>query len=600
MGNRIKLVGASIFVFFVFVFGASADTLGQNQRFFISLQYDAQSRAAVNATLRYVSERAYFYVTDDYWDSASAVARSQAIDQIKLLAQEFDARTYPIETQFFGAEPNPGIDGDSRITILLAPLIQNAGGYFDTTNQYPSAEVSNSNQREMIYLNVNELASTNKMFAFLAHEFQHLISFNQKENLRRVSDDIWLNELRSEYAVTLLGYNNVFEGSHLQRRVRAFLSDSYDSLTEWKNLPVDYGQIGLFGEYIAEHYSPQVIADTLKNNLAGISSINESLARNNFSENFDDIYRNWLIAGFLNNTAANSKFGYTRNELRNQNIIPTKVFNNLGENTTYAIADSIKDWQGRWYDISQLAAGQKNVLKIVFNSQSLASFDISYIIFKSDGSFFTNVFNPLPGSNIFYVPDMGSEASRIIFMPIKRDKLSGFSANEIPIPLTISMERVETLPENAVLPSPLPSPTLAPIVAASDSGSQLYPEPYTLNPSLPDGSLIRARGDFKVYVVKGNWRRHIVSPKIFGFYPGLLGFDKVQEIEPSVLAQYQESNLIRYADSKRVYAVNENGARQWLNMSGGQFSASGRSWDAIFTINSRELNYYPLGQPIPK
>ena len=181
----------------VFGFNARADILGHGQQFFISSQYDAQSRTVINSTLRYVSERAYFYVANDYWDGVGTAARSQAIDQIKLLAQEFDGRIYPTETQFFGSEPNPGIDGDPRITILLTPLIENAGGYYDTTNQYQPVSARNSNQREMIYLNVNELASTSKMFAFLAHEFQHLISFNQKENLRRISDDIWLNELRS-------------------------------------------------------------------------------------------------------------------------------------------------------------------------------------------------------------------------------------------------------------------------------------------------------------------------------------------------------------------------------------------------------------------
>ena len=130
------------------------------------------------------------------------------------------------------------------------------------------------------------------------------------------------------------------------------------------------------------------------------------------------------------------------------------------------------------------------------------------------------------------------------------------------------------------------------------------PAPVTrdreLETNFPDGSLIRARGDYKVYVIKGKWRRHIINSKIFSLYPGLLGFNKVQEVEPAVLAQYQESDLVRYVNSKQVFSVDGSGKRHWLNMTGEQFSASGRSWDAVFTINSRELNYYPLGQPISK
>ena len=138
----------------------------------------------------------------------------------------------------------------------------------------------------MVYLNITALGDQRKINAFLAHEFQHLISFNQKEILRNVADDTWLNELRSEYAVTLLGYNDNFASSDLEKRLQAFIESPSDSLTEWKNLPADYGQISLFGEYLAEHWSPQVIADTLKTSSVGMASINDALKQNGFSDSF--------------------------------------------------------------------------------------------------------------------------------------------------------------------------------------------------------------------------------------------------------------------------------------------------------------------------
>src|SRR3989338_9318425 len=136
--KNIKFFVTPIFIFFIFTLGANADTLGQGQLFFISPQYDHESRVTVNATLRYVSDNAYFYVENDYWTSISEIVRSQTLSQIAALAQEFDSRIYPIETQFFGSEPNPGIDNDPRIMILLTPLVEKAGGYYDTTNQYPN------------------------------------------------------------------------------------------------------------------------------------------------------------------------------------------------------------------------------------------------------------------------------------------------------------------------------------------------------------------------------------------------------------------------------------------------------------------------------
>lgn len=586
--NKIKLAVVSVCLFFVFAFGASADALGQNQRFFISPQYDAQSRSLVNATLRHVSEHAYFYVADDYWYGISVLMHNQVLTQINTLADEFDKRIYPTETQFFGLEPNPGIDGDSRITILLTPLIENAGGYFNAANQYQISEAPDSNQREMIYLNIGKLDNPTKMFVFLAHEFQHLISFNQKEKLRNISDDVWLNELRSEYAATLLGYDDIFKGSNLQKRSRDLADAPSDSLTEWKNTPDDYGQIGMLEEYIAEHWSPRVIADTLKNNFKSIPSLNESLLQNGFSSTFIDIYRNWLISNFLNDGSYNVEFAYSRAELANFKIAATKTINIPKNDTTLAIHDSIKDWQGKWYDITQLILGQNNVLKINFDSPSLASFTISYIVFGLDGKYKAYAFNPMPGSNMLYISGIGTDVSRVVIMPIKKDKLSGFSANEIPVQLTTAIERVSSAPAAAAISTSIPA-----------YGKKINTAPPMLKSDILDGSLIRAIGDYKVYVVKGGWRGHIISPKIFNFYSGF-GFNMVREVDPSVLNQYQESNLIRYAGSKRIYSIDDLGNRHWLNMSGEKFSDSGRSWNSVFDVNLKELNFYKIGTSIVK
>jgi hypothetical protein len=588
------------YLFFAIIFlflavPASADTLGQNQSFFISPQYDAKSRAQVSTTLRNVSDSAYFYVEDGYWNSISPDTRSQVLNWIASLGREFDSRIYPIETQFFGSEPNPGIDNNPRITILLSPLIENAGGYFDTANGYPKSQVPNSNGREMIYINVIALSDQRKINAFLAHEFQHLISFNQKEKLRNVTDDTWLNELRSEYAVTLLGYNDNFAGSHLEKRSQAFIQNPSDSLTEWKNTPADYGQIGLFGEYLAEHWSLQVIADTLKTSLVGMASINDALKQNGFSDSFLDVFSQWTAANILNDASINPKFGYARNGLQTFHIAPNKTFINLGDNIALATSDMVKDWQGRWYDVSQFANGGKSVLKINFSSPSVASFYVSYLVLKNDGSQVLSVFNPAISSSTLYVSGIGTDVKRVILMPIKRDKISGFTSDETVMLLALSVERTAAIPQEAVA-TPTPSPsTPTPTIDAVN-----FPLP-----NIPNGSLIRADGDYKVYVVNGGWRRHIVNSKIFGFYPPRLGeagpqfgFNKVKIISSSVLAQYRESDLIRYQAGTKVYSVDESGEKHWLDISAGQFSNSGRDWDSIFVVNLKELNFYPTSPSI--
>ncbi len=569
--------------------GVNADTLGQNQSFYVSPQYDAQSRAQISATLRNVSDNAYFYVEDVYWNSINSDTRSQVLNRVALLGREFDNRIYPTETQFFGSEPNPRVDNDPRITILLSPLIENAGGYFDTANSYPKSQVPNSNGHEMIYINIAALGDQGKINAFLAHEFQHLISFNQKEKLRNVTDDTWLNELRSEYAVTLLGYNDNFAGSHLEKRLQAFIERPSDSLTEWKNLTDDYGQFGLFGEYFAEHWSRKVIADTLKSSSVGMAGINDAFKQNGFSDSFLGVFSQWTAANILNDASANPKFGYNRGGLRTFHIAPTKTFINLGDDITLVTSDAVKDWQGRWYDISQFANGDRSVLKINFSSPSVASFYVSYLVLKNDGSQVLSVFYPLPGFSTLYIDNIGSDVKRIIVMPIKRDKISGFTSDETVVSLALSVERTGAIPQEAVaMPTPSPSTPIPTIGAVN----------FPLS-GIPNGSLIRADGDYKVYVVNGGWRRHIVSSKIFSFYPQF-GFNKVKVVSSSILAQYRENGLIRYQAGTKVYSVDESGEKHWLNISAGQFSDSGRAWDSIFVINLSELNFYPIGSSITR
>jgi hypothetical protein len=599
---RRKIIASFLFLFLALTNFVSADTFGQSQTFYVSPQYDFRSRTQVSATLRSISNRAYFYVEDGYWDSIGSASRNQLLSWITSLSQEFDNRIYPLETQLFGSEPNPGVDNDSRITILLTTLIENAGGYFDTANGYKKEQVSNSNEREMIYLNADSLADLRRASTFLAHEFQHLISFNQKEKLRNISDEVWLNELRSQYAVTLLGYNDNFSGSDLEKRLEAFLGNPSDSLTEWKNLPSDYGQVSLFAEYLAEHWSPQVIADTLRTSAISIPSLNESFRRNGFSDSFIDIFGQWMAANILNDISVNKKFGYNREGLKKFHVAPTKAFTNLDDNTVFAVSDFIKDWQAKWYEISSFPTGRKNFLKVDFSSPSLASFKIFYLILKNNGGYLFSAFNPTPRSSALYLSDLAS-INKIIFMPVKTDKISGFYSEEPSLLLSLSFQRMETLPQGFQISREFQtdnrqfseiSSFLDETVPASRSENVSFPLP-----GIPDGSLIRAENDYKVYVVNGRWRRHIISPKIFSFYPHL-GFDKVKVVSPSILAQYQESNLIRYQFGEKVYSVNESGIKHWLHITAEQFLASGRSWDSIFIVNSPELNFYKQGAEIRK
>ena len=138
-------VSAVVFSVFCFARGASADVLNQDTPFFVDNSYDALNRQALMATLVQVSDHAYFYIEDDWWHSIDQSAAKASIDN---LATAFDQIVYPKLTQILGNIWEPGIDNDSRITILISRIQEGAGGYFNTADEYPRDQAAHSNQRE--------------------------------------------------------------------------------------------------------------------------------------------------------------------------------------------------------------------------------------------------------------------------------------------------------------------------------------------------------------------------------------------------------------------------------------------------------------------
>ena len=113
------------------------------------------------------------------------------------------------------------------------------------------------------------------------------------------------------------------------------------------------------------------------------------------------------------------------------------------------------------------------------------------------------------------------------------------------------------------------------------------------NPNLPNGSLIRAINDFKVYIINNNYIRHILSGDIFDFY-NHLNWNAIQEVSLSQLNSYQESFLIRELNDYKVYEINSDKTKRWLDMTAEEF-ANAYSWDEIYIINEEELKWYETG-----
>ena len=563
--QKITIILSAVFLpFFLLAPLVNADVLYQKENFFVNSDYDKYSRNTLNATLRYVSEHAYFYVDDSYWNSLSSQQTGSLTNFISNLAQEFDNTIYSRETALWGSEPNPGVDNDPHITILIEALVQNNGGYFETGNGYKKKDVPDSNQREMIAVGADSLIMEFTK-VFLAHEFQHLVSFNQKDLLHNISDDNWLNELRSEYSVSLAGYNDIYSNSNLERRARVFLDDPSDSLTEWLNKSSDYGVINMFGHYLAEQYGPEILSDTLKNSFVGIDSINKFIKGRGYQESFSDIFVNWMVAISLNNKSSGDKYGYSREELKNVRVNPQSRFYFYGGQNDYTSSISVKNWQPRWSEFVFDSIGDKSI-KLDFNGEVSQNFIGSYIVYYDNAPADVGRIKLVNGKGTAYVLNSGKKIKSVVVAVTNGQKLSNFELTEQPRNISITASLVDS----SLVKSSL----------------------------LQDGSLIKRPNEPEVYVVWGKYKRYL-NPDVIKLY-GHLDSATAVELQSDIFDSYTTSNYVRFVDDKKVYTVWPDGTKHWLNISAQRFDESDRDWNSIFTINESEVNFYKLGPDVIK
>ena len=552
-------IGAAIFLAALFlsaniqVLPAQAgDILGQNKNFFVNSEYDKFNRTQISATLAAVSEQAYFFIEDIYWNGLSFERKEALISNIAPLAGAFDNDIYPKEREFWGSEPNPGVDGDSKITIVVEQLVSGNGGYFDTLNGYDAPE---SNKREMFFVSAAAVQDNlRNAKIFLAHEFQHLVSFNQKDIMRNISEDVWLNELRSEYSVTIAGFNEPYAGSGLERRAELFMSQPSDSLTEWPNSSLDYAQAALFGEYLVEQYGSEILKDTLRSSAAGIVSINQFLADKNYKERFGDVFGNWAIANYLNSASVDKKYAYTLSGIQRVKVNPAS--NVYLSGASYNFYETLKPWQANWHKFN-VASSIMDSKAIKIDFAAGAPFKFYYV---------DNLGRTGALANPAYIDDPGGLAD-FTLIPVNQSKTSDFSKNEQAAPITFSINFVE-----------------------SGLGRRLS--------IIENGSLIKKPREGELYVIEGKYKRYLSAGALASY--GHLDPTKAIEVDEGTLNSYTTANYVRALNDKKVYAVWPDGTKHWLNMSGEYFTQSGRDWGSIFTINDAEFQFYKTGPDIVK
>jgi hypothetical protein len=224
------------------------------------------------------------------------------------IAFRFDNDIYSKVTGVFGEEPNPGIDGDSKIFILFTRIVNEgtALGYFSAMNQYKRYNEQGveqhrySNEKEIIFSAVRDEESEFKdengfftlLFNVISHEFQHLINWHQ-HSLNNNYEETWVNEGLSMLAEDVAGYG--YQSNFYARRVAEFFAaaDSY-SLVEFKYLDRgSYGFSYLFFRYLYERGA--VPANLVKSKKSGKENVEEEIKRAGIASDFDSAFDDFII-----------------------------------------------------------------------------------------------------------------------------------------------------------------------------------------------------------------------------------------------------------------------------------------------------------------
>ena len=616
---------------------AKADSVGDNKTFLIDPSYDYNNRSEIAATLKKIGVNAYFYVEDDYYNELSSDSKIEFYSQLNSLASDFDSTIYPKTREAFGSEWNPGIDNDKKITVLFTETKENIGGYFNPNDEYEKEKVSEekSNEREMLYLNV-AFADDKRIKSFLAHEFQHMITWHHKTKLKGLFDDVWLNESRSEYAPTAVGYDDNYASSNLSARVKNFLdSGCEDSLTGWKNEIDDYSPVNLFAQYLADHYGKTIFKTIIENDAIGIESVNNALENLGYSDtNFRDIFTNWTIANYLNDISfsESDEYGYKNSNLNynNLHLSPTKSYE-ISNNNPAKLTEKIDDWSARYYEFEVAKDEYKNsIIEIDFNGDNSGKFSVPYVIYYDSGikEIYELALDSDQDSKI-RIDNFEKNISSILVIPSNQKKENGFGYNieNYPFSISVKLSGVKIYADQSLLRASddekvyfiedgkkrwiMSSAAFAlneynwnDVVLVISKELELYEngENVAISELKKDGSLIKSAGN-KVYLIEAGKKRWITTAEVFVFNgynwnDVSVVFNEELDLHPdgeNIYARIKDGNLVR-GDSEKVYLI-EAGKKRWITTAE-IFILSGYKWGNIIIVSEENLSLYEEGKEI--
>lgn len=264
--------------------------------------------------------------------------------EAQAVAAEYDAKIHDKITTGFGAHRD--MDEDGKVTLLLLDIVDGydptvgayVAGYFDPAHMLDLTANSNSNECDMIFIDVDPVEpGSEEFFTTIAHEFQHLINYSRTYMADGREQDIWINEGLSS------GAEYIYSGVVSQDRVNWFNSDPLGTIAYGNNFFVWYGYwenedpntvldnyatVNLFFQWLRIHASngtaiyKQILDSTNRDYQAVTTAAGSEI---------DSVYGNWpllLETWYLANFRCQSSGPYGYEGLINTNPV---YFNNFDD-----------------------------------------------------------------------------------------------------------------------------------------------------------------------------------------------------------------------------------------------------------------------------
>lgn len=315
---------------------AISGKVGEAKNIYVDNNTNISTFVQKSATLCAVGTYCYVWVVDDFYSSTAAENKVDSAIAQKY-ADAFD-KMYPMITNVFGKESDEiyykykwcNMENYSSTGTKINIVVYDIGndyslsenqqcgivGYFyakDYIYNYSEKGVT-SNNGKYFYIDSGYANSNfDTTISTLAHEFQHMVNYNQKTVLNDLDSGQWYNEMLSMLCEDMMQeYLEIKDEDSPKARTKVFNAYYYYSgISEYnsKNQICSYATAFSFGSFIARNFGgAELVQKISQNSYVDNDSITNAVnSLNDTKYTYDDLFEKYLLALFGNSTYTHNK-----------------------------------------------------------------------------------------------------------------------------------------------------------------------------------------------------------------------------------------------------------------------------------------------------